>query len=50
MSWPNDDDPKGAEFVYIEVKDNAGNVSLHNDDCMFRVNVDIQTPEATVTA
>ena len=50
MSWPNDDDKKGAEFVYIEVKDNAGNVSLHNDDCMFRVNVDIETPEATVTA
>ena len=50
MSWPNDDDKLGAEFVYIEVKDNAGNISLHNDDCMFRVNVDIQTPEATVTA
>ena len=50
MSWPNDDDKQGAEFVYIEVKDNAGNISLHNDDCMFRVNVDIQTPEATVTA
>ena len=50
MSWPNDDDIYGAEFVYIEVKDNAGNVSLHNNDCLFRVNVDIQTPEATVTA
>ena len=50
MSWPNDEDTKGAEFVYIEVKDNAGNVSLHNEDCMFRVNVDIETPEATVTA
>ena len=50
MSWPNDDDKKGAEYVYIEVKDNAGNVSLHNDECMFRVNVDIETPEATITA
>ena len=50
MSWPNDDDKTGAEYVYIEVKDNAGNVSLHNEDCMFRVNVDIETPEATVTA
>ena len=50
MSWPNDEDTKGAEFVYIEVKDNAGNVSLHNEDCMFRVNVDIETPEATVAA
>ena len=49
-SWPNDDDKKGAEFVIIEVKDNAGNVSEHNDACKFRVNVDIQTPEATVTA
>ena len=50
MSWPNDEDTTGAEYVYIEVKDNAGNVSLHNDECMFRVNVDIETPEATVTA
>ena len=50
MSWPNDDDKLGAEFVYIEVKDNAGNISLHNDDCMFRVNVDIETPEASITA
>ena len=50
MSWPNDDDQYGAEIVYIEVKDNAGNVSEHNEDCMFRVNVDIKTPEATVTA
>ena len=49
-SWPNDDDKKGAEFVIIELKDNAGNVSEHNDACKFRVNVDIQTPEATVTA
>ena len=32
------------------MKDNAGNVSEHNDACKFRVNVDIQTPEATVTA
>ena len=50
MSWPNDDDKYGAEFVYIEVKDNAGNVSEHNDACLFRVNVDIKTPEASVTA
>ena len=50
MSWPNDEDTKGAEYVYIEVKDNAGNVSLHNEDCMFRVNVDIETPEAEITA
>ena len=50
MSWPNDDDKYGAEFVYIEVKDNAGNVSEHNNDCLFRVNVDIKTPEATITA
>ena len=50
QSWPNDDDKKGAEYVYVEVKDNAGNVSEHNDDCKFRVNVDIETPEATVTA
>ena len=50
MSWPNDDDIYGAEFVYIEVKDNAGNISEHNDECKFRVNVDIKTPEATVTA
>ena len=50
MSWPNDDDKYGAEFVYIEVKDNAGNISEHNDECKFRVNVDIKTPEATVTA
>ena len=50
MSWPNDDDKYGAEYVYIEVKDNAGNVSEHNDECKFRVNVDIKTPEATVTA
>ena len=50
MSWPNDDDRYGAEYVYIEVKDNAGNVSEHNDECKFRVNVDIQAPEATVTA
>ena len=50
MSWPNDDDPKGAEYVYIEVKDNAGNISEKNDACRFRVNVDLQTPEATVTA
>ena len=50
MSWPNDDDKYGAEYVFIEVKDNAGNISEHNDECKFRVNVDIQTPEATVTA
>ena len=50
MSWPNDNDQYGAEYVYIEVKDNAGNISEHNDECKFRVNVDIQTPEATVTA
>ena len=50
MSWPNDDDQYGAEYVYIEVKDNAGNISEHNDDCKFRVNVDIQTPSASVTA
>ena len=50
MSWPNDDDKLGAEYVIIEVKDNAGNVSLPTDECKFRVNVDIQTPEATVTA
>ena len=50
MSWPNDDDIYGAEYVYIEVKDNAGNVSEKNDACRFRVNVDIKTPEATVTA
>ena len=50
MSWPNDDDKYGAEYVFIEVKDNAGNVSDHNDECKFRVNVDIQAPEATVTA
>ena len=50
MSWPNDDDKYGAEYVYIEVKDNAGNVSEHNDECKFRVNVDIKTPEASVTA
>ena len=50
MSWPNDDDQYGAEYVYIEVKDNAGNVSEKNDACRFRVNVDIKTPEATVTA
>ena len=49
-SWPNDDDKKGAEYVIIEVKDNAGNVSEQNDECKFRVNVDIETPEATVTA
>ena len=50
MSWPNDDDKYGAEFVYIEVKDNAGNISEHNDECKFRVNVDIKAPEASVTA
>ena len=50
MSWPNDDDKYGAEYVFIEVKDNAGNISEHNDDCKFRVNVDIKTPDATVTA
>ena len=50
MSWPNDDDIYGAEYVYIDVKDNAGNVSVRNNDCRFRVNVDLQTPEATVTA
>ena len=50
MSWPNDDDKYGAEYVYVEVKDNAGNISEHNDECKFRVNVDIKTPEATVTA
>ena len=50
MSWPNDDDEYGAEYVYIEVKDNAGNISEHNDECKFRVNVDIKTPEASVTA
>ena len=50
MSWPNDDDQYGAEYVYIDVKDNAGNVSERNDDCKFRVNVDIKTPDATVTA
>ncbi|MBQ8535228.1 MAG: type II secretion system protein [Bacilli bacterium] len=49
-SWPNDDAKKGAEYVIIEVKDNAGNVSLPDEECKFRVNVDIQTPEATVTA
>ena len=32
------------ERVYIEVKDNAGNISEHNDECKFRVNVDIKTP------
>ena len=50
MSWPNDDDEYGAEYVYVQVKDNAGNVSENNDACKFRVNVDIKTPEATVTA
>ena len=49
-SWPNDENEYGAEFVYIEVKDNAGNISEHNDDCKFRINVDIKTPTATVTA
>ena len=49
-SWPNTTDALGAEFVYIEVKDNAGNVSEKNEKCKFRVNVDIQTPQATVTA
>ena len=49
-SWPNDSDTSGAEYVYIEVKDNAGNVSLKNDNCKFRVNVDIQNPSAIVTA
>ena len=50
MSWPNDDDKYGAEYVYVEVKDNAGNISENNDECKFRLNVDIKTPEATVTA
>ena len=49
-SWPNDEDNYGAEFVYIEVKDNAGNISEHNNLCKFRVNTDIQTPSAEVTA
>ena len=49
-SWPNDDAKYGAEYVYIKVKDNAGNVSDENEDCRFRVNVDIKAPEATVTA
>ena len=49
-SWPNAEDKYGAEYVYIEVKDNAGNISEHNDDCRFRVNVDVQTPSAKVTA
>ena len=49
-SWPNDDEKYGAEYVYIEVKDNAGNVSEHNDACRFRVNVDIQTPQVSVSA
>ena len=49
-SWPNDTDTKGAEYVIMEVKDNAGNVSVNDNDCRFRVNVDIETPSATVTA
>ena len=59
-SWPNDNDTLGAEYVYITVKDNAGNISCKPgeagcdqesiDRCRFRVNVDIQTPSATVKA
>ena len=78
-SWPNEtsDEAKlGAEYYYIDVKDNAGNVSCSiNNGCMIldaagnavcnpantqcttvdtpckvRVNVDIQTPKAVVTA
>ena len=49
-SWPNDEDQYGAEYVYIQVKDNAGNVSENNEACRFRVNVDIQTPQVNITA
>ena len=57
-SWPNDKATEGAEFVYIKVKDNAGNVSCTPDQgcspvdesCKFRVNVDIKAPSATITA
>ena len=50
MSWPNDDAKYGAEYVYIQVKDNAGNVSERNEACRFRVNVDLQSPSITVNA
>ena len=70
-SWPNEEETLGAEYVYIKVKDNAGNESCVptykcnpkekncvptadcdpiDVGCKFRVNVDIQTPTATVSA
>lgn len=58
-TWPNNDQTTGAEFDYIQVKDNAGNVNLpdsyvdkdnpcgggfKNDACRVRVNVDLSSP------
>ena len=39
-----------SSFKLGKVKDNAGNVSEHNNLCKFRVNTDIQTPSAEITA
>ena len=60
-SFPNNDIYRGekhyywgAEYAYIEVKDNAGNSSLLNAEtktsCRVRVNVDILSPKVEVTA
>ena len=60
-SFPNNDIYRGekhyywgAEYAYIEVKDNANNSSLTNAEakasCRVRVNVDILSPKVEVTA
>ncbi len=60
-SFPNNDIYRGekhyywgAEYAYVEVKDNAGNSSLVNAEtkatCRVLVNVDILSPRVEVTA
>ena len=60
-SFPNNDIYRGeknyywgAEYAYIEVKDNAGNSSILDKEsklsCRVRVNVDILSPRVEVTA
>ena len=45
-TWPNDSAIFGAEYAYIEIKDNANNA----ENCRVMVNVDILSPRVVVTA
>ena len=64
-TWPNSKQTTGAEYAYIQVKDNAGNVNLpinyqdatdpcspeyRTDTCRVIVNVDLSTPTINLDA